>query len=608
MVSEDKKTGISDLPIFSSQKDLFKVQPYIEALSNFIRQCETPITIALQGGWGTGKTSFINLINDELRPIKQLGVKGKITANEGEKVKIVTAHFNTWQYSQFNLADNLGISFLSYMIDKLSADLGNKAELVQQAQDALKNLARFGVRFAAQQTGLEPPEFERSSGEQDPAKAVGLLKEALEALVKQHLEKKNDNYDRLVIFIDDLDRLNPQVAVSLLEVIKLFLDIENCVFVLAIDHRVIEEGISEKMNQNISRDKAKSFLDKMIQVPFKIPVEIYDYENFLRTNLGNILGNDEQKPIMHNLIKLSVGSNPRAMKRLINSYYLNSEVNSLIDGEDKPENEDDYNSLLLATICMQLAFQPLYVTLYQEMDKLAILNKQVDEVDESGKAPETFEELLMNKITRYEDQQIFDQIDIEENIMKMSRFIDYLKSILLLSADKGEEEELDEADIEMFVKILLRSDMTSNTEQKSTEETHYSLATFAVEPKSYSISGIKVKQEDGTYDDFKSTTVAFEELLNHAASLNDNASSILRDIEKLKKVGVSSLVYRFLLPEDQRTVTKRQYKSFIVKGTDVEIGNSFSHNGGAENLYKLLELLDYPEMDKVYVKGIRVGK
>lgn len=606
---ENKKTGISDLPIFNSEMDLFKVQPYIEALSNFIRQCETPITIALQGGWGTGKTSFINLINDELRPIKQLGMKGKIAANEKEEVKIVTAHFNTWQYSQFNLADNLGISFLSYMIDRLSADLGTKSELVKQAQEALKNLARFGMRFAAQQTGLEPPEFERNSGEQDPAKAVGLLKEALEALVKQHLEKKNDNYDRLVIFIDDLDRLNPQVAVSLLEVIKLFLDIENCVFVLAIDHRVIEEGISEKMNQNISRDKAKSFLDKMIQVPFKIPVEIYNYQNFLSENLGDILGDDLQQPIMQDLIKLSVGSNPRAMKRLINSYYLNKEVNVIKDREEDAGNLRDDNSLLLATICMQLAFQPLYVTLYQERDRLAILNKQVDESDESGSALETFEDLLMNKIKRYEDQQIFDRLDIEENIEKMSRFIDYLQSILLLSVGKETDGELEEEDIAMFVKILRSSDMTSNVEQKEKEETYYPLEKFAMEPKSYSISGIKVEKEGNVFEEFASTTVAFEEILGRAAIVNPDASSILRDVGALKKAKVSSLVYRFLLPEDQRTVIRREYKSFIVEGTDgVEIGNSFSHNVAAVNLYKLLKLLDYPDIDKIYVEGIRVGK
>lgn len=615
-----KKTGISDLPIFSSEKDLFQVQPYIEALSNFIRQCETPITIALQGGWGTGKTSFINLINDELRPIKQLGTKGENSANKDEKVKIVTAHFNTWQYSQFNLADNLGISFLSYMIDKLSADLGIKNELVQQAQEALKSLMRFSVRFAVQQTGLEPPEFEKNVGQQDAAKAIGLLKEALKGLINQHLEKKVDKYDRLVIFIDDLDRLNPQVAVSLLEVIKLFLDIENCVFVLAIDHRVIEEGISEKMDQNISRDKAKSFLDKMIQVPFKIPVEIYKYEEFLKENLGDILGNTLQQPIMQDLIKLSVGSNPRAMKRLINSYYLNNEVNLIKNRESNLQKADHDTSLLLAIICMQLAFQPLYVTLYQERDKLAILNKQVDESDETGSIPRAFEDILLDKIIRYEDQQIFDQLDIKENIEKMSRFIGYLKTILLLSVKKNPEQELEEEDIKMFNVILDRSDMTSTSEQKMTEETYYPLETFAIEPKSYSISGIKVKikheihsnsgekvKKDKIYKDFDSAGVAFKELVNDAATLNPNAVSILSDIEKLKKVKVSSLIYRFLLPENQRKVIKNEYNSFIVEGTDVEIGNSFSQNAAADNLYKLLKLLDYPKMDTVYVKGIRVG-
>lgn len=55
-----------------------------------------------------------------------------------------------------------------------------------------------------------------------------------------------ENKDRVVIFVDDLDRLVPAKAVELLEVLKLFLDCKQCVFVLAIDYEVVIRGAIEK--------------------------------------------------------------------------------------------------------------------------------------------------------------------------------------------------------------------------------------------------------------------------------------------------------------------------------------------------------------------------
>ncbi|TDM33140.1 hypothetical protein ETI13_08985 [Macrococcoides canis] len=98
--------GTNDIPILSAEFDKFGIVPYVEALGEFIVSCETPITIALQGGWGTGKTSFINIIN---------GYLGKKYHKQ-----VQTFRFNTWQYSQFNLENHIGISFLKYLIEEIS--------------------------------------------------------------------------------------------------------------------------------------------------------------------------------------------------------------------------------------------------------------------------------------------------------------------------------------------------------------------------------------------------------------------------------------------------------------------------------------------------------
>ena len=55
-----------DIPITSMNEDVFGVDKHVKSLCQFIRNNETPITIALQGEWGSGKTSFMKMMESEL--------------------------------------------------------------------------------------------------------------------------------------------------------------------------------------------------------------------------------------------------------------------------------------------------------------------------------------------------------------------------------------------------------------------------------------------------------------------------------------------------------------------------------------------------------------
>ena len=97
-------------------------------------------------------------------------------------------------------------------------------------------------------TGAEPKKVEAIlSGQlqelEEHAKAIQSLKEIFAALVKEIVDSINKNNvgnkARIVICIDDLDRLEPKRAIEVLEVLKLFMDVENCVYLLAIDYNVV---------------------------------------------------------------------------------------------------------------------------------------------------------------------------------------------------------------------------------------------------------------------------------------------------------------------------------------------------------------------------------
>lgn len=75
---ESNYKGVTDLPIEKLADDNLHISNYIEGLSDFIRTCATPMTIALQGDWGTGKTSFMNLVIDHLEKVSLWEMARKI--------------------------------------------------------------------------------------------------------------------------------------------------------------------------------------------------------------------------------------------------------------------------------------------------------------------------------------------------------------------------------------------------------------------------------------------------------------------------------------------------------------------------------------------------
>jgi predicted KAP-like P-loop ATPase len=73
-------SSITDKPISLKSEDLLNVEKYSNALSNFIIKSDTPITVGLQGEWGTGKTSLMSLLLEDFNS-KNILVRGLILGN-----------------------------------------------------------------------------------------------------------------------------------------------------------------------------------------------------------------------------------------------------------------------------------------------------------------------------------------------------------------------------------------------------------------------------------------------------------------------------------------------------------------------------------------------
>lgn len=342
---ENKKQGLTDE---AATVDLFNINKHLDGLSRFIKACNTPMTISIQGSWGSGKTSIMKMVEHEI-----------------EK-DVIPVFFNTWQFSQFELGNSLAFSMIKVLLNKLQDDdsfIKHFTSVCSNAlTTALKSVSIYNIN-------VDLKKCTEKTVDDNYAEQIENLHQHFQEVVNRACEREHK--DRVVIFVDDLDRLVPSKAVELLEVLKLFLDCKQCVFVLAIDYEVVIRGAIEKYGfasytsdkiddkeRNREYEKGKSFFDKIIQVPFKVPVAVYDIKNYLKDGFNKINlkidDNDLQDYI--DLCVSSIGSNPRSLKRLLNAFLLLTFI-----GEGSIDlNNKDKAKLLFAALCLQQYNEKIY--------------------------------------------------------------------------------------------------------------------------------------------------------------------------------------------------------------------------------------------------------
>lgn len=380
------------LPDQAAVEDKFEIGKYINGLAHFIENCKTPMTIAIQGDWGTGKTSIMKMVQKKIKEENAESSEssdGKGTAKEESNIKII--NFNTWQFSQFNMDKGLPLIMLERLISMLQykdTHLSNFRS--DESIDALKRVMAtigdlIGGTFVQGDINIVKRLFEGNSIKEFAKlgdKYNDLIEDILDIHSKDDNQKNTESPDgaqsaddkkRVVFFIDDLDRLEPSTAVELLEVLKLFLDCPHCVYVLAIDYSVVIRGVKAKYGKDFDEEKGRAFFDKIIQVPFQVPVERYDINNFVKCCMNETgmippsasedgIGNIENYT---SLVKHSIGNNPRAIKRLFNAFLL---LENIL-GEESYKDETK-RLLLFALQCMQntSGFYPFYQYLIQKRD------------------------------------------------------------------------------------------------------------------------------------------------------------------------------------------------------------------------------------------------
>ncbi len=360
----------NDYPFISKNKldieefDRIEVQNFAECIAEFINECQTPMTVGLQGDWGTGKTSLMNMVKCNLPDRKSL------------KVDI-----NTWHYSMFRQDEYLGIVIVQSLVEELANEIAKKdpeiskgmKETSSKINGVLQKALNVGksIQFGIPGGGVSINEIEEALKTVDDSLQVENLsaimlkfKDEFTDLVQKYLSK---NKERIIFFVDDLDRIRPIKAVEVLETLKNFMDVEGCVFVLAVDYEIVQLGIAEKFGTDIQQTSGKSFFDKIIQLPFTMPTCSYNIENYLADLLqeSKFYGykldkNPEDSAYFVNITEATVGRNPRSIKRAVNYASLLERIRAKNVAGKGQRKGTETAKLLYSIVCMQIAWPELF--------------------------------------------------------------------------------------------------------------------------------------------------------------------------------------------------------------------------------------------------------
>ena len=359
----NKISSIKDSPIQNVREDSLQISKYALSLSRFIEISDTPITIGLQGEWGTGKTSLMSLIKELL--------------NESS---IASSWVNTWEFSLFSKPETITPAILSGMLDNLKEECKERGiwTLNDESRDKFNKAMNFfgsianqvidkttGVNISAANTGLDQ-NFGKSQ--------VAEMKSSISTLLDDLVNDEKNPVNKIVFFVDDLDRIQPKDAVEVLEALKNIFDIPHCVFILAIDYDVVVKGLESKFGKKTKENERefRSFFDKIIQVPFTMPTGAYNTKEFLKQKLKEleIVISDSNIEHLYKIASLTVGNNPRSLKRYLNSFSLIAILIDTDDENDKTHDEIDF-ILLFAVLGLQISYQDIFRLLLIEHNYIA---------------------------------------------------------------------------------------------------------------------------------------------------------------------------------------------------------------------------------------------
>ena len=349
-------TALTDAPVSRDtfKNDAFGLARTMGPVYDILRhpKTQTPLSIAIYGDWGSGKTTAMYWLEDRLALWREQG-KAK------DKVSVHTTWFHPWKY------DNKQDVWRGLIAEIIIACLGIEGTTIESWKGVARDLGRFmGNSFLHM---LSAVKLKGVGGELDMGELSKVFTEAREFVRPEHAYlnefeytlrrwlqgtlggddggKKSRPRHRMVVFIDDLDRCLPDIALQVLEALKLYLNTPNLVFVLGVDDQVIKDLVREHYGKlGLDKEKSGDYLAKMFQVEVPIRPLEQQVTAFLENTLADApswknLELDEKAQDAFKYVVLELANSlPREVKRLVNFCLMAGRGAQLEAGDATPED------------------------------------------------------------------------------------------------------------------------------------------------------------------------------------------------------------------------------------------------------------------------------
>lgn len=295
---------------YEREKDINILLEIINNRNEYKENSENGLVILLNGSWGSGKTTFLKDLEHKIM--------------KDERYELFT-NYNSYEYDFY---DNAYLPFFATINDRvnLGKDFG------KLMKNTTKNVA-YGMFIGAYSITnfIFKKKFDIDLGElkenilgiqdEDYLKSFNDFKECKES-IKNKLEKYCQKKPQIII-VDELDRCKPSFAMETLEIIKHFFDIENCIFIIAIDKIQLQESAKTIYGQNMDSEKYFS--------------KFFDYQyNLLPLNFYEIVdtkGIEELEKVvvsatkLFNCLRVSSRDSKKIFSEYVQKYRMFSDVN-----------------------------------------------------------------------------------------------------------------------------------------------------------------------------------------------------------------------------------------------------------------------------------------
>jgi GTPase SAR1 family protein len=230
--------------------------PVLEAIN---RERLDPVAVGVFGDWGSGKTTVLEVLNDQLKP----------------RGNTLVVYSRPWEYDP---TLDTRATLINEVLEVLRKHAKDDDTLWDKTKDKFAALAKrikwtkaltLASKSAVTLTLPSPEKLIEIFGD-----AEKVADPTLQGFRKEFQELMKDFQDvkRVIVLVDDLDRCLPESVVMILEAIKLFLSVQKMAFVIAADEAAVKAAITKYFDGSQQGSRmAGDYLEKIIQIPITVP-------------------------------------------------------------------------------------------------------------------------------------------------------------------------------------------------------------------------------------------------------------------------------------------------------------------------------------------------